>query len=297
MKKIFYVLNLIVLVLLTSLLINCKKDEASKNPPKADFTVDKQTPYAFETITFTDNSSNNPDTWYWEFPGGTPEQYWGRTATVTYFHKDKYTVRLKSFNKDGSGLVEKKGFISVIYKPGASLTDSRDSKTYKTIILQGQTWMAQNLDYAAPSGSLYYNNDNTNAAVYGRLYNWNAALTACPTGWHLPTDGDWSTMVTYVQGDAGLVGSYLKEPGTSHWTSPNTGDSNAVGFDAVPGGMSAIDGTFSGQGTNGYYWTSSRSGGISDISAMYRGFTNNKAAMEHSYFNKLSSLAIRCVKD
>jgi uncharacterized protein (TIGR02145 family) len=295
MKKIFYVLNLVVLVLFTTLLTNCGKDEASKNPPKADFTIANPTPFAFDTVTFTDNSTNNPDDWYWEFPGGSPEWAWGKTAKTVYFHKDKYTVRLIAFNKDGSGKVIKSGCVSVIYKTG-TFTDSRDSKTYKTIKFINTTWMAQNLDYAA-TGSGYYDNNAANAAAYGRLYPWDAAQTACPTGWHLPSDGEWSNMVTYVQGDASITGGFLKEAGTTHWASPNSGDSNAVSFDAVPGGMKDVTGTFSGLTNKGYYWSCTRTGGISDISAMYRGFTNNSAAMEHSYFNILSSLSIRCVKD
>ena len=98
------------------------------------------------------------------------------------------------------------------------LTDSRDSKVYKTVKIGNQTWMAENLAYlpavfpyydSSESLLRYYVNSydgyvvdqamaNPNYSIYGVLYNWPAALAACPSGWHLPTDAEWTTLTVYL---------------------------------------------------------------------------------------------------
>ena len=173
------------------------------------------------------------------------------------------------------------GVSGIIFNPNltyGSVSDN-DGNTYKTIQIGTQTWMAENLKttkhndgtaiplvtdgtaWAALStpGYCWYSNDAaTYKATYGALYNWYAVNTGnlCFTGWHVPTDAEWTTLTNYLGGET-IAGGKLKETGTSHWSSPNTGATNESGFTALPGGArSLISGTFVDVGNYGG-WRSS----------------------------------------
>ena len=74
------------------------------------------------------------------------------------------------------------------------MTDPRDGQTYQTVTLGNQTWLAQNLNYETDNNSWCYDDDPENCETYGRLYDWEAAMSACPDGWHLASDEDWTTL-------------------------------------------------------------------------------------------------------
>ena len=79
-----------------------------------------------------------------------------------------------------------------------SLTDSRDGQVYKTIKLGSQEWLAQNMNYSTSNGSWCYNDSIQYCEVYGKLYNWEAAKTVCPSGWHLPGADEWSVLTAFL---------------------------------------------------------------------------------------------------
>lgn len=176
-----------------------------------------------------------------------------------------------------------------------TFTDSRDGHVYNTIQIGTQVWMAENLNYRPTSGnSWYYNNDSiTYSATYGRLYDWATALTVAPTGWHLPTDSEWTVMTTFLGGDS-VAGGKLREADTLHWANPNTGATNEAGFTGLPGGYRVSGGTFTSIRVYGYWWCSTQSGTtVSWDRAMYY----NDRKVYRGDDNKTHAFSIRCVKD
>src|SRR5690554_851751 len=196
-----------------------------------------------------------------------------------------------------------------------AFTDPRDGNVYKIITIGDQVWMAENLAYLPSvnmvadgsedaAGSYYYvyGYDGTNVAdakatdnyaTYGVLYNWTAAMNACPAGWHLPSDAEWTELTDYLGGES-IAGGKLKETGTTHWNSPNTGATNETGFTALPGGARYNDGEFDGVGGDGSWWSATESGASSArYRVMYYGYSS-----VYSYkFSKEVGISVRCVRD
>jgi uncharacterized protein (TIGR02145 family) len=135
---------------------------------------------------------------------------------------------------------------------GKPFTDSRDGKKYRTVAIGTQTWMAENLNYNA-SGSKCYKNSESNCQKYGRLYNWNTAKTACPSGWHLPSKSEWEVLTVAVGGEK-TEGKYLKA--ASGWNNNGNG-TDTYDFAALPGGYGFSDGDFGNAYDNGNWWSAS----------------------------------------
>jgi len=153
--------------------------------------------------------------------------------------------------------------------------DERDGEVYKWVKIGTQIWMAENLKathyndgasisnvtnntaWASSTRGAYcfYGNDNVNKSTYGALYNLYAVNTGklCPIGWHMPTNKEWKTLIAFLGGDV-VAGGKLKETGTTHWLSPNTGASNTSGFSAIPGGYRISNGDFSSLKLGGHWW-------------------------------------------
>jgi uncharacterized protein (TIGR02145 family) len=186
-----------------------------------------------------------------------------------------------------------------------TFTDSRDGKTYKTVIIGNQTWMAENLAYKADSCCWAYDNDPYNVTTYGYLYNWETAKKVCPAGWHLPTEKEWTTLKKYLGGNDSnkkdVSGGKMKETGTIHWRGPNTGATNKSGFTALPGGL-VINDTCKYIGNNGKWWSSVKLkfvyGNDSIIKVLTCSLAYNSAHFTELEFGEKSmGLSIRCVKD
>jgi len=140
-----------------------------------------------------------------------------------------------------------------------TFTDSRDGKTYKTVKIGTQTWMAENLAFRTSSGCWAYNNNQSNVINYGYLYNWSTANEGCPSGWHLPSATEWNKLNSFL--GEGVSGGKLKESGITHWNNPNVGATNESGFTALPGGSRTSNSGetyFEDLRRVGYWWSSTK---------------------------------------
>lgn len=116
-----------------------------------------------------------------------------------------------------------------------NFTDSRDNHIYDWQKIGTQTWMSENFAYEPSDGDFWaYNNDINNVAIFGYLYSWETAEAIAPTGWHLPSQTEWQTLVNYLGGYDKAYNKLL-EAGTSHWNYPNDA-TNESGFTALPSG-------------------------------------------------------------
>lgn len=196
------------------------------------------------------------------------------------------------------------------------LTDI-EGNSYKTVIIGTQVWMAENLKTttykdrtAIPlvtnitswskltmPGYCWYNNTIANKDTYGALYNWHTVSTGnlCPTGWHVPTDAEWTVLTTYLGGDS-VAGNKLRETGNNHWNSPNTGATNITGFTALPGGWRSGDGTFRFIGDIGYWWSSTEYLNFYALSLGMMLVTSNVERNDYGYY-KDYGFSVRCLKD
>jgi uncharacterized protein (TIGR02145 family) len=203
-----------------------------------------------------------------------------------------------------------------------------DGNVYQTVTIGTQIWTASNLKVThyrngdsiprvtaaatwiglTTGAYCEYDNDVNNVATYGRLYNEYAVTDGrgiAPVGWHIPTDAEWKQMemtlgMSQLQADSegyrgNTEGGKLKENGTSHWTNPNTGATNASGLAMLPGGFRSYD-----RGTDYFihnvanFWTSTKNG---TDSAWCRYVSYNHATIARSYLSERDGFAVRCVKD
>ncbi len=171
-----------------------------------------------------------------------------------------------------------------------SLNDSRDGRTYKTVSIGTQTWMAENLNYNT-NKSYCYESETRNCSKYGRLYEWSAAMDACPTGWHLPSYTEWDTLWTAV-GGISSAGRSLKS--TSGWFSGGNG-TDSFDFAVLPAGYRGDDEHSYDEGESTIFWSSTE---------LYRNyaygwfFNYNIDDVPDAWLDKLNSGAyVRCLRD
>lgn len=198
-----------------------------------------------------------------------------------------------------------------------------DGNVYKTVKIGTQVWIRENLKtmkyndgttiplvaddkawkaLTTPAYCWYKNDATTNRNKYGALYNWYTVSTnkLCPGGWHVPSDEEWRTLITYLGGES-VAGSKLKEKGTVHWESPDTGATNESGFTALPGGDRKHDGAFDNTGSNvisfrsnGCWWSSTEQ---YIFNAYYYRLYSTLSTVYRSLSVKQSGYSVRCLKD
>lgn len=211
---------------------------------------------------------------------------------------------------------------------GQPITDTRDNKIYNTVQIGNQCWMSQNLNagtliYGSQeqtnTGSIEkycYNDLESNCAIYGGLYQWNELLNystssssnpsgrqgICPAGWHVPSQAEYCQMETFLDALVSCIGGWvgtdaggkMKETGTSHWLSPNTGATNSSGFTALPGGYRVSGGGFANLSDHALFWSATES---TVWNAWGLDLFSNYATAGQGIYTKPCGYSGRCVKD
>jgi uncharacterized protein (TIGR02145 family) len=198
---------------------------------------------------------------------------------------------------------------------GQHITDIRDGKTYNTILIGTQCWLAQNLNVGKKingtseqtNNSIIekycYNNLESNCNIYGGLYEWSEMMQydsisdtqgICPEGFHVPKMAEWDTLIIFL-GDLLVAGGKMKEEGTFHWKAPNSGATNSSEFTGLPGGARLSgDGVFIDITTHGYFWSSSQnSTSVAWCRWLYYGYE----IIRLDTTNKGNGFSVRCLKD
>ncbi|GBU20449.1 hypothetical protein R80B4_00327 [Fibrobacteres bacterium R8-0-B4] len=178
------------------------------------------------------------------------------------------------------------------------IIDERDGQRYRTVQIGGQTWMAENLNYAPNSGNSWCYEDNKSfCGVYGRLYDWEAARTVCPAGWHLPSEREWDELKGWVDFAAGGSASAVGLAASRYWEKNSrtpVGTEDAYGFSALPGGARNAKGEFYNVGYMGSWWTDTEDGGNR---ARERVILYDKDTVSGGGERKNGGNSVRCVKD
>lgn len=199
----------------------------------------------------------------------------------------------------------------------AQVVSDYDGNAYDTVMIGTQVWLKQNLrvthynngdlipnitgssEWAGTTSGArcYYNNDSASYdTVYGVLYNWYAVSDSrhlCPAGWHVSSNAEWQTAENYLAGST-VAGGKMKEEGTLHWLSPNTGATNSSRFTGLPGGMrDPVNNNFRTIYENGLWWTSTVSGQYAWSTYLWYLF----AGVDHNPAPKKFGLSVRCIQD
>jgi uncharacterized protein (TIGR02145 family) len=258
--------------------------------------------------TFTSNGSGS---------GAYTSTITGLTALTTYF------VRAYATNSVGTTYGNEVSFTTTTipaFTCGTSIVSDVDGNNYNTVQIGSQCWTQSNLkvskyrngdniltglnnsvwESTTVGAYAIYNNDPVNDGLYGKLYNHYAVMDSrglCPTGWHVPTDGEWTTLETFLGGSSvagGALKSTVTQPTPGGWNSPNTGATNSSGFSAGPGGVRGINFGFVNVGSYGNWWSSSLSGLIAWYRAM--DYDNSNVFRYNNGFRN-NGYSVRCLKD
>jgi len=301
------------------------------SPPVANFTALPTRITVGGTITFNDQSTNNPTSWSWNF--GDDHTSSLPSPTHTFSSVGTYTITLIVSNINGSHEAVLTDYITInplpspdiIFNPNrtyGTLSDV-DGNTYRTIQIGNQTWMAENLkttkyndnssipqitdliewtNLSSPAYCWFDNNINYKE-TYGALYNWyvvspsaNGGKNVCPINWHVSTDEEIYILLDNF-GGAFYAPNMLKERGTSHWEVSTSDVTNESGFTALPSGARNKNifnnNAFFGSGGELSLWSSTE---YDDNSSWFRSIPSSGGSARW-YLDKKFGHSIRCVKD
>lgn len=190
-----------------------------------------------------------------------------------------------------------------------------EGNVYQTVTIGTQVWIGEDLKttkyndntsipnvtvnnewaYLASPGYCWYNNDIANKNTYGAIYNWYTVSSGklCPLNWHIPSDAEWTVLTTFL-GGLNLAGGKLKETGTAHWISPNSGATNETFFTALPGGGRDATGPFFGLGYSCFWWSATEN---NVTSVWYRSLRNSNSDLVRTNGLRIFGYYVRCLRD
>ena len=229
-------------------------------------------------------------------------------------------VRAYARNSNGFYYSPERNFTPSPRCPGTPSVIDIDGNIYYTVQIGNQCWTQSNLKVSKyrngdtiPTGLsisawqntisgayAIYNNDPVNDGLYGKLYNHFAVTDSrglCPTGWHVTSDAEWTTLENQLGGQSvagGALKSTATQPTPGGWNAPNTGATNSTGFTALPGGRRASDGNFNTMASSGYWWSSSV---LSGSDAWYRYLYSNLSSINRANANRAHGFSVRCLKN
>jgi uncharacterized protein (TIGR02145 family) len=226
-------------------------------------------------------------------------------------HNTTYYVRAWAVNNEDIGYGNEQEFRTSDF-PNCGTVIDIDGNINNTVIIGTQCWMRENLKVTRyRNGDLIsnvtddttwsnlitgaycdYNNIPSNIIIYGKLYNWYAisdSRNIAPSGYHVASDSEWIILRDYLGNNAG---GKLKS--LSYWVYPNLGASNESGFTALPSGSRLIEGTYSGLGSSGLWWTSSE---FDTTDSWMKGMNYSFDALVGGHFNKGCGFSVRCLKN
>jgi len=211
---------------------------------------------------------------------------------------------------------------------GERLLDNRDNQSYATVQIGSQCWMQENLNIGTIKSDAAtttdngiiekycYDDDDSNCGIYGGLYQWNEAMNyvetesaqgICPSGWHIPTDAEWTELTGYINSNISYrcdgTNNYIAKSLASNYgwipdtatcaVGNNQSTNNATGFNALPAGYRDLNRYFVNKSRNADFWASSGSG----ESAYVRLIMHGSISISNVYDKKFYSLSLRCLKN
>lgn len=225
-----------------------------------------------------------------------------------------YYVRAYATNSAGTTYGNQESFKTG--ESGVGTVTDIDGNVYHTVTIGTQVWMLENLKttkyrngetipnipdswdwgHLITGAFCWYDNNIANKANYSAMYNWYAvsdSRSIAPTGWHIPTDAEWTTLTTFLGGTS-VAGGKLKENSTSYWTSPNVLATNESGFSAHGSGYRFVEGSFYTLNLRAYFWSSSQA---DELHSWYRYIQNNDGKVYRDSEYKVFGQSVRCIKD
>ena len=238
-------------------------------------------------------------------------------ATVTDTFSDSSKIASSASVTVANGVVALS--LASSWTCGSVLIDSRDAQTYTTVLIGSQCWMRQNLNVgtkiliaSGPQGTscssiqkYCYSNSDSNCTTYGGLYEWNQAMCGsttagaqgiCPTGWHVPTHDEFTTLERAVCTSGSCTTDFPFDTTTTGWRGTNEGTNlqtvDATHFSGLFAGRS-YSGSFLNVGSNGYFWSSVQS----SANAWYRYLNVGNAQVNRYTYTKAYGFSVRCLKN